>query len=69
MFETLFQPGKIGILEIKNRLIVPPMLSQFASDEGEMTERYIRYYEEKARGGFGLIIAEDNAIEKRGAGF
>ncbi len=69
MFETLFQPGKIGNLEIKNRLIVPPMLSQFASDEGEMTERYIRYYEEKARGGFGLIIAEDNTIEKRGAGF
>lgn len=69
MFDALFTPGKIGNLEIKNRMVVPPMLSQFASDEGEMTERYIRYYEEKARGGFGLIIAEDNTIERRGAGF
>lgn len=69
MFKKIFEPGKIGNLEIKNRLIVPPMLTEFAAEDGRLTERYIRYYEEKARGGWGLIIAEDNAIEPRGAGF
>lgn len=69
MFEKLFTPGKIGNLEIKNRFIVPPMLSEYATEDGRLTERYIRYYEEKAKGGFGLIICEDNSIEPAGSGF
>jgi len=69
MFKKIFESGKIGNLEIKNRLVVPPMLSEYADEDGNLTERYIRYYEEKAKGGFGLIIAEDNAVEPRGAGF
>lgn len=69
MFNRMFEPGKIGSLEIKNRLIVPPMLTQYATEDGRLTERYIRYYEEKARGGWGLIICEDNVVEPRGAGF
>ena len=69
MLKAIFQPGKIGTLEIKNRLIVPPMLTEFAAEDGTLTERYIRYYEEKARGGWGLIICEDNVVEPRGAGF
>lgn len=68
-FKKIFEPGKIGNLEIKNRLIVPAMLTQYAAEDGNLTERYIRYYEEKAKGGFGLIITEDNAVEPRGAGF
>ncbi|AHV97779.1 FAD-dependent oxidoreductase [Paenibacillus sabinae] len=69
MFTKIFEPGKIGNLEIKNRLVVPPMLTEYAAEDGKLTERYIRYYEEKAKGGWGLIIAEDNAVEPRGAGF
>lgn len=69
MFNKIFESGKIGNLEIKNRLIVPPMLTQYASEDGRLTERYIRYYEEKAKGGWGLIICEDNVVDKRGAGF
>lgn len=68
-FKKIFEPGKIGSLDLKNRLVVPPMLTEYADKDGNLTERYIRYYEEKAKGGFGLIITEDNAIEPRGAGF
>jgi 2,4-dienoyl-CoA reductase-like NADH-dependent reductase (Old Yellow Enzyme family)/thioredoxin reductase len=68
-FEKLFSPGKIGKLEIKNRLIVPPMLTEFAAADGSLTERYIRYYEEKAKGGWGLIICEDTSVDEYGAGF
>ncbi|SKB64706.1 2,4-dienoyl-CoA reductase [Acetoanaerobium noterae] len=69
MFKKLFEEGKIGNLTVKNRFIVPPMLTEYASEDGRLTERYIRYYEEKAKGGWGLIICEDNVIEPRGAGF
>lgn len=69
MFRKIFEPGKIGTLEIKNRLVVPPMLTEFAAEDGRLTERYIRYYEEKARGGWGLIICEDNVIDPKGPGF
>lgn len=69
MFKKIFEPGKIGNLELKNRLIVPAMFTGYAAEDGNLTERYIRYYEEKARGGFGLIVCENNAVEPRGAGF
>jgi len=69
MIKKVFEPGRIGTLEIKNRLVVPPMLTEFATEEGRLTERYIRYYEEKARGGWGLIICEDNVIDPKGPGF
>lgn len=68
-FENLFSTGKIGTMEVKNRLIVPPMLTEYADPDGSLTERYIRYYEEKAKGGWGLIICEDNSVEEFGAGF
>lgn len=69
MFKKIFEPGKIGNLEIRNRLVVPPMATLYAAEDGRLTERYIRYYEEKAKGGFGLIIAEDNVVEPAGCGF
>ena len=69
MFEKVFEEGMIGNLKVKNRLIVPPMLTEYAAENGELTERYIRYYEEKAKGGWGLIICEDNAVVPNGRGF
>lgn len=69
MFEKIFEKGRIGTMEIRNRLIVPPMLTEYAAEDGSLTERYIRYYEEKAKGGWGLIICEDNSIDPHGAGF
>lgn len=68
-FEHIFSPGKIGTMEVRNRLIVPPMLTEYADENGNLTERYIRYYEEKAKGGWGLIICEDNSVDEFGAGF
>jgi 2,4-dienoyl-CoA reductase-like NADH-dependent reductase (Old Yellow Enzyme family)/thioredoxin reductase len=61
----LFTPAKIGKLEMKNRIIMPAMGTGFAED-GEVTERMIRYYEERAKGGVGLIIVEVITVERRG---
>ena len=49
---------KIGGCEIKNRIVMPPMLMGFANLDGTPTEQLINYYEERAKGGAGLIMTE-----------
>lgn len=68
-FENLFSAGQIGTMTVKNRFIVPPMLTEYAEEDGSISDRFIRYYEEKAIGGWGLIIIEDTSIDEFGAGF
>lgn len=58
MYEKLFEPAKIGTMELKNRLVVPAMSTLTATPEGASTEQFIAYHERKAKGGWGLIITE-----------
>lgn len=58
MYSKLFEPVKIGSMELKNRLIVPAMSTLTATPEGESTEQFIAYHERKAKGGWGLVITE-----------
>ncbi len=64
----LFQPVNIGKMELKNRLVVPPMGTGFSAPDGTMTDRLIEYQEARARGGFGLIILEITSIDPLGNG-
>jgi len=68
MLERLFEPLWIGGLEIKNRLIVPPMVTNFCTEDGLATDRFINYHEARARGGWGLITIEQSAVSKAGKG-
>jgi len=45
------------------------MVTNYCNEDGTATERYIAYHEEKAKGGWGLIITEDYAIDPLGRGF
>ncbi|MGA4669524.1 FAD-dependent oxidoreductase [Propionibacteriaceae bacterium Y1923] len=65
----MFSPITIGGVEIKNRLVVAPMVTNYCDQDGMPTERFIRYHEEKAKGGWGLIIIEDYAVDPAGRGF
>ncbi len=49
---------KIGNVEIKNRVVMAPMLMGFGTFNGDATEQMMDYYEERAKGGTGLIITE-----------
>lgn len=49
---------KIGTCEIKNRIVMPPMHMGFANIDGTPSERLMDYYEERAKGGTGLIMTE-----------
>lgn len=55
-FPHLFKKGKIGNLIIKNRIVMLPMARQFQSFNGEVTQKTIDYFTERAKGGVGLII-------------
>ena len=59
MLKKIFEPITINQLTLKNRLVVPAMVSKYTTQDGFATEQYIAYHEAKAKGGWGLIIAED----------
>ncbi len=54
----LFEKGYIGTCQIKNRVVMTAMTTGFAGQDGQPTEQLIRYYEERAKGGVGLIVTE-----------
>jgi len=60
-FKRLFEPFNIGTLQLKNRIVMPPMGTGYAEDEGYIGQRLIDYYEARARGGAGLVIVEFTA--------
>lgn len=62
MFDGLYEPIQINQTIIKNRLVVSAMVTGYNNIDGTITERYMRYHEEKAKGGWGLIITEDYGI-------
>jgi len=59
----LFEPISLGGMKLRNRLVMPPMVTNLATGEGYVTEQTIGYYEERAKGGVGLIIVEANCID------
>lgn len=69
MFKNLFTPMKIGAVEIPNRTVVTAAVALYCDDQGKATERYIAYHEAKAKGGWGLIITEDYAVDPAGKSF
>jgi 2,4-dienoyl-CoA reductase-like NADH-dependent reductase (Old Yellow Enzyme family)/thioredoxin reductase len=52
----LFQPGNIGRVEVRNRIVMPAMAAGYATEDGYVTDRLVAYYEARARGGVGLIL-------------
>ncbi|HWQ80237.1 MAG TPA: FAD-dependent oxidoreductase [Anaerovoracaceae bacterium] len=69
MLDYLFSPFTIKGKTVKNRCVVPAMVTNYCEKDGKATERYIAYHEAKAKGGFGLIITEDYAVDPKGRGF
>lgn len=59
----LFERGTIGALTLKNRTVMAPMQVLYGELSGAPGERTVRYYEERAKGGVGLIIVEATAMD------
>ena len=54
----LSQPGQIGPLKLRNRVVMAPMGTNYSTTDGLSTERERAYYAERARGGVGMIMTE-----------
>lgn len=65
-YPNLFQEGKIGKLTLRNRLVMPPMGTNLAQEDGHVTDTQIRYYEERAQGGVGMVIVEIAGVDPGG---
>lgn len=65
----VFEPFKIGTLELKNRLVVSAMVTNYCNPDGTATEKFIAYHEHKAKGSWGLIITEDYVVAPKAGGF
>jgi 2,4-dienoyl-CoA reductase-like NADH-dependent reductase (Old Yellow Enzyme family)/thioredoxin reductase len=65
----LFEPISIGKMNVKNRIVLPPMGTRFASTTGEVTQYHVDHYSTRARGGASLLIVPwvlvDTKMEKK----
>ena len=69
MYEKLFEKGKIGNVELKNRLVMTPMGTNLAELDGTVGPAMLAYFEARAKGGCGLIMPEICKVnEKTGVG-
>jgi len=68
-YPHLFNPVTLGSLFLKNRLVMSQMTMNYATDEGFVTDKLIRYYLERARGGVGLILVEGTFFTPEGRGY
>ncbi len=65
-FEILFSPLSIKGLVLKNRLVMAPMGTWYATSFGQVTPRFISYHRERAVGGVGINLAEFASVEAWG---
>ena len=64
----VFEPFKINQMELKNSMVVSAIVTNYCSEDGMATEKFIAYHEHKAKGGWGLIITEDYAVTPTAGG-
>ena len=65
----LFEPFRLKNMELKNRLVMLPMATNFSDVGGYVSERLIDYFVERAKGGAGFIIVGGTVIDLAGRVF
>ena len=68
-YPRLFSPLPVHTLTLKNRVVMPPMCTDYATIGGAVTDRLVDYYTARARGGVGLIDVEFAYVHPAGKVF
>jgi 2,4-dienoyl-CoA reductase-like NADH-dependent reductase (Old Yellow Enzyme family) len=63
---VLFSPGRIGSMELRNRVVMPAMTTRLANDDGTVSDATIAYFAARAAGGTGLVTVEMASPERVG---
>ncbi len=61
-YEHLLSPGRIGTLELRNRLIMAPMGEELGDENGEVSDDQVAYLEARARGGMAMVMLGSVAV-------
>jgi 2,4-dienoyl-CoA reductase-like NADH-dependent reductase (Old Yellow Enzyme family)/thioredoxin reductase len=61
----VFSPITIGSATVRNRIAMAPMATDFADEEGRVSQKLIDYHAARARGGVGLIVMEVTCVDER----
>lgn len=62
-YPHIFEPMTIRQMTVKNRVVMTPMGTNFGEQNGEMSFLHINYYEQRAKGGTGLLIVENASVD------
>ncbi|MED5408694.1 MAG: FAD-dependent oxidoreductase [Pseudomonadota bacterium] len=57
----LLEPMSLGLLRLRNRIVMPPMATLYGAADGTVSETLYEYYLRRARGGVGMVIVENTA--------
>jgi 2,4-dienoyl-CoA reductase-like NADH-dependent reductase (Old Yellow Enzyme family) len=61
----LLDPLNVGSLELKNRIVMPPMATGYAGTKGEVTEQLLKHYADRSSD-LGLLIVEHSFVAPQG---
>ena len=61
-YKLLFEPFRLGKLQLKNRVVMPPMWCKMGTAFGEVSQQMIDFYVERAKNGVGLIVIENTCV-------
>lgn len=62
-FPHLFSAYKIGHLTLKNRIIMAPIDTNLADENGHVTDALLAFYDRRAAGGAAMIIVENSQVD------
>lgn len=62
-YKKIFEPLTIRRMTMKNRIMMTPMGTNYGEQSGEMSFLHINYYEQRAKGGTGLIMVENASVD------
>ena len=62
-YKHIFEPFTVRRMTLKNRIMMTPMGTNYGEQSGEMSFLHISYYEQRAKGGTGLIMVENASVD------
>lgn len=65
-YDHLFEPITINHMTVKNRLVMPPMGTNFANPDHSVSEKYKAYFAARCTGGVGAIVVEYSCVDESG---
>ncbi|HEY1279591.1 MAG TPA: hypothetical protein VGF22_07975, partial [Acidimicrobiales bacterium] len=69
IFKRLLEPGRIGTLELRNRIVMCPMGDSLCEPDGTISANQAAYFEARARGGAALLLVGSMGIAYPRASF